>query len=166
MSDPTEPFDLYALDEYRVIGHSTRGQCHGDPSLVHAVARIHVRDRKGRLLLQLRSASKDIQPGKWDTSVGGHLLPGEDAEVGAHREMIEELGVAPIQLIFLHRFLMQSPQETEWVSTYSTIHEGPFSPDPNEIDELRFWTPDEIAAALGTGCLTPAFEDEFSRLFI
>ena len=61
---------------------------------------------------------------------------------------------------------MQSPQETEWVSTYSTIHEGPFSPDPNEIDELRFWTPDEIAATLGTGCLTPAFEDEFSRLFI
>ena len=166
MSDPSEPFDLYSRDEFRVIGRSTRGQCHGNPALVHAVARIHVHDRHGRLLLQLRSASKDIQPGKWDTSVGGHLLPGEEAEVGARREMIEELGVAPHTLTFLHRFLMQSPQETEWVTTYSTIHEGPFSPDPIEIDELRFWTPVEVTAALGTGLLTSAFEDEFSRLFI
>ena len=166
MSDPSEPFDLYARDDYRVIGRATRGQCHGNPALVHAVARIHVRDRQGRLLLQLRSASKDIQPGKWDTSVGGHLLPGEDAETGARREMAEELGVIPGQLVLLHRFLFQSPQETEWVTTYSTLHEGPFSPDRGEIDELRFWTPDEVAAALGTGCLTPAFEDEFSRLFV
>ncbi len=166
MSDPAEPFDLYALDEYRVIGHSTRGQCHGNPSLVHAVAHVLVSDRQGRILLQLRSASKDIQPGKWDTSVGGHLLPGEEPETGARREMIEELGVIPAELIFIHRFLMQSPQETEWVSTFSTIHEGPFSPDSTEIDELRFWAPDEIVPALGTGRLTPAFEDEFSRLFI
>ena len=166
MSDPSEPFDLYARDEYRVIGHSTRGRCHGNPALVHAVARIHVRDRQGRLLLQLRSRSKDIQPGKWDTSVGGHLLPGEEAEVGARREMLEELGVAPGQLFFRHRFLMTSPQESEWVTTYSTTHEGPFSPAPNEIDELRFWSLAEISAALGTRLLTPAFEDEFSRLFI
>lgn len=164
MSDPGEIFELYDANEYRVVGRATRGECHGDPALVHAVARVHVRDAQGRLLLQLRSASKDIQPGKWDTSVGGHLLPGEEAEAAARREMREELGVAAGELVLLHRFRMRTPVESEWVTTYSAIHPGPFFPDPGEIDELRFWTRAEIQAALGTGILTPAFEDEFARL--
>jgi isopentenyldiphosphate isomerase len=164
MSDPTEPFELYAADEYRVVGRATRGECHGNPALIHAVARVHVWDRQDRLLLQLRSASKDIQPAKWDTAVGGHLLPGEKPEAAACREMIEELGVAPDRLDFLHRFLWRSPVETEWVTTYSTTHAGPFKPDPAEIADLRFWTRAEIAGALGTGQLTTAFEDEFARL--
>jgi isopentenyldiphosphate isomerase len=164
MSDPFELFDLYAADEYRVIGRASRGECHGNPSLIHAVARVHVRNRAGRLLLQLRSASKDIQPDKWDTAVGGHLLPGEEAEAAARREMFEELGVAPDQLVFLHRFLWRTPAESEWVTTFSTVHDGPFKPDPGEIADLRFWSREEIAAALGTGQLSPAFEDEFARL--
>ena len=164
MSDPTEIFELYAADEYRVIGRATRGECHGHPELIHAVARVHVRDAAGRLLLQLRSASKDVEPGLWDTSVGGHLLPGEEPEAAARREMREELGVAAGELAFLHRFLMRTPIETEWVTTFATVHPGPFRPDPGEVDEVRFWTRMEIEAALGTGILTPAFEDEFARL--
>ena len=164
MSDPAEIFELYDAREYRVIGRATRGECHGHPELIHAVARIHVWDAQGRLLLQRRSASKDIAPGLWDTSVGGHLLPGEEAEAAARREMREELGVAPDRLEFLHRFLWRTPVESEWVTTYRTVHDGPFRPEPGEIAELRFWTRTEIQAALGTSQLTPAFEDEFQRL--
>ena len=164
MSDPAEPFDVFAPDAYRVVGRATRGECHGNPALVHAVARVHVRDRQGRLLLQLRSAAKDIEPGRWDTSVAGHLLPGEAAEAAARREMAEELGVPAGNLEFLHRFLWRTPVETEWVTSYATVHEGPFRPDPGEIDAVRFWTPAEIVAALGTGRLSTSFEDEYSRL--
>ncbi len=164
MSDPNEIFELYDAQEYRVVGRATRGECHGHPELVHAVARVHVRDAQGRLLLQRRSAAKDIAPGLWDPSVGGHLLPGEEAEAAARREMREELGVEAGKLVFLHRFLMLSPVETEWVTSFAAVHEGPFRPDPGEIDEVRFWTRAEIDAALGTGVLTTAFEDEFARL--
>ncbi len=163
MSNPAELFDLYAADEYRVVGRAPRGACHGNPDLVHAVARVQVFDRQGRILLQLRSATKDIQPGKWDTAVGGHLRPGEEAAAAAQREMREELGVAPDQLEFLHRFLWRTPVESEWVTTYRTLHEGPFRPEPGEIAELRFWTRAEIESALGTGQFTPAFEDEYRR---
>ena len=165
MSDPHELFDLYSPDEFRVIGQATRGECHGHPHQVHAVARVHVGNRQGLLLLQHRSSSKDIQPGKWDPSVGGHLQPGEDPETAARREIFEELGVRPDTLHFCHRFLWKSPVETEWVTTFSTLHDGPFSPDPSEIFDLRFWSPTEITQALGSGRLTPAFEDEFSRIF-
>ena len=164
MSDPGEVFDLYAPDAFRVVGRATRGECHGNPALVHAVARVQVFDRQDPLLLQLRSAAKDIQPGRWDTAVGGHLLPGEAPEAAARREMQEELGVAPARLVFLHRFLWRTAVETEWVSTYAAVHDGPFRPDPAEVDDLRFWSPGDIRAALGTGVLTSAFEDEFARL--
>lgn len=164
MDQPAEWFDLYAADEYRVVGRALRNQCHGNPALVHAVARVQVFDRQGRILLQLRSATKDIQPGKWDTAVGGHLLPGEAAEAAARREMGEELGVAPAKLEFLHRFLWRTPLESEWVTTFATVHEGPFRPNPAEVADLRLWTRREITDALGSGQLTPACEDEFRRL--
>ena len=74
------------------------------------------------------------------------------------------LGVAAGVLVFLHRFLMRSAVETEWVTSFAAVHGGPFRPDPGEIDEVRFWTRAEIEAALGSGQLTSAFEDEFARL--
>lgn len=164
MSDPDEIFDLYDAGEYRVVGKSTRGACHGNPTLVHAVARVHVFDRRGNLLLQLRSPRKDVQPGRWDTAVGGHLLPGENAAAAARREMREELGVFPNHLAFLHRFLWRTPVESEWVSTYSTTHDGPFFPDPSEVADVRFWSRRLIAETIGSGIFTPAFEDEFAKL--
>ena len=73
-----------------VIGRAPRRRCHGDPSLIHRTAHVAVTPPGGgALLLQLRARTKDIQPGKWDTAVGGHLRPGEDYEAAARREMNE-----------------------------------------------------------------------------
>jgi len=76
-----------------VVGCAPRRLCHDDPSLIHRCSHVVVYHPDGRILLQKRSSSKDIQPGKWDTAVGGHLQPGEDFESAALREMTEELGI-------------------------------------------------------------------------
>ena len=152
-------------EEGRVLGRVTRRQAHGDPSLLHPVVHCLILDAAGRLLLQLRSRNKDIQPGRWDTSVGGHVSEGETPEQAVLREIREELGVAadPGQLRFLYRYLMRSEVESELVTTYLWRSEGPFVAQPEEIDALRFWSFEEIRAALGGGALTPNFEDEFRR---
>jgi isopentenyldiphosphate isomerase len=85
-----------------VIGTAKRSDLHGNPSLIHRVIHILVFDKKGRLLLQKRSLQKDIAPGKWDTSVGGHVNPGEDILSAANREMEEELGVEKCALEYLY----------------------------------------------------------------
>ncbi|NLC71740.1 MAG: NUDIX domain-containing protein [Desulfuromonadaceae bacterium] len=151
-------------EQDRVIGRATRRQCHGDPSLIHRVAHVLVFNRQGNLLLQKRSRGKDIQPGRWDTSVGGHLAPGEDYLRAALRETWEELGIEEPILTFLYHFRIRNDVEAENVGTFMTCHEGPFSFDAEEIEEVRFWTAGEIAATIGKGIFTPNFEEEW-RLF-
>ena len=60
-----------------VIGSASRKECHSGTKKLHPVVHLHVFDSEGRLFLQKRAENKDIQPGKWDTSVGGHIDYGE-----------------------------------------------------------------------------------------
>ena len=159
-----ELFEIYDEGGNRV-GLAPRAACHGNPALIHRTAHVVVFDRRGRLLLQKRSPHKDIQPGKWDTAVGGHLAPGEDYRAAAEREMREELGVGPVEpLRFLFTTKIRNAVESEEVGVFATGHDGPFQPDPQEISELRFWTPAEVLAAVGTGQFTPNLEAEVGLL--
>lgn len=160
MVEPIEIFDIVDAEEH-VIGQAPRAHCHGNPSLIHRVAHVLVFDEEGRLLLQKRSATKDVQPGKWDTSVGGHLDPGEDYLSAAVREMREELGISETPLTFLYRYPLRNDFESENVATYLASHEGPFTPCLCEIDEVRFWTAADIDAELGSGLFTNNFEEEW-----
>ena len=147
----------------KIIGTAPRSEIHGNPSLVHKVVHVLVFNTEGALLLQKRSMNKDVAPGKWDTSVGGHVSPGEDLLIGAQREMEEELGVVPDNLKFLYSYIHSNPYETELVSTYSCIDNGPFSFNTEEIDEVRCWSIEEIKDATGKGILSDNFESEILK---
>ncbi len=155
-----ELFEL--VDEQgRKVGLATRRQCHGNPKLIHQSVHVHVFDPAGRLFLQKRSAAKDVQPGKWDTAVGGHMQPGETPEQAARREMEEELGIRPDRLDPLYEYFWHSPIETELVRVYRTISAGPFRLNADEIESGRFWELSEIEPALEAEILTPNFAFEF-----
>jgi len=161
MIGKTEYFDIVDEND-RVIGQAPRSSCHGDPSLVHRVAHVLLFNSRGDLLLQKRSVCKDIQPGKWDTSVGGHLDPGETYLEAAIREMREELGVSGVPLTLLYHSKIRNEIESENVATYLTIYDGKVIFAPSEIDEIRFWSPQEIESLLGKGLFTPNFEEEWA----
>lgn len=148
----------------QVIGSAARGECHSDPALLHPVVHCLIRNRQGRWLLQLRSIQKDIQPGKWDTSVGGHIQHGESVEEALEREVGEEIGlhIRAADCRFLHSYTHSNQRESELVYTYTCVSEGPFTPQASEVDELRFWTVEEIQARLGEGIFTPNFAEEFA----
>lgn len=152
-------------EEGRVIGKATRREVHSNPALMHPVVHCLVTNRAGEVLLQRRSASKDIQPGKWDTSVGGHVSYGEATETALLRELQEEIGAQAErgEMRFLHRYVWRSAVETELVHTYAWVSEGPFLRQESEVDELRFWSMAEVEASLGAGIFTPNFEVEFGK---
>lgn len=149
--------------EGATIGLGHRSEIHGNPSLLHKVVHVLVFDDAGELLLQKRSMNKDVAPGKWDTSVGGHVAPGEDLLTAAKREMEEELGVLPDNLQPIYSFVYKNDYESELVFTHKCIHNGPFSFNKEEIDAVAFWSMSDIQKALGTGVLSDNFESEFRK---
>lgn len=149
-------------EEDIVLGPVPRSLCHTDNRVIHRSVHVLVVSPDGRILLQKRSLRKDTQPGKWDTSVGGHVGFGQSYEEAARREAEEELGLRLEALDFLYPSRIRNSVESENIHTFLHISSGPFRHDPVEIDEIRFWTREEIGQALGTGIFTPNFEEEFA----
>lgn len=147
-----------------VIGKATRKECHSGSKLLHPVIHLHVFNDAGDLFLQKRSESKDIQPGKWDTAVGGHVDWGETVEDALRREAMEELGIIGFtpQLVTCYEF--ESEIERELVHIYKTTYNGDILTNKDEIEEGRFWTLAEVKAGMGKGIFTPNFEGELDRV--
>ena len=153
-------------EEGAVIGQATRGECHSGSHLLHPVVHLHVFNAKGEVYLQKRPEWKDIQPGKWDTAVGGHIDYGETPEDALHREVGEELGITAFTPEFVGKYVFESKRESELVYVNRTIYDGPIQPSAEELDGGRFWSMSEISETIGQGVLTPNFESEFQRFFL
>ena len=159
MTDQDEFLDV-VTEKGEIIKTLPRNEIHGNPSLIHKVVHVLVFNREGALLLQKRSVHKDVAPGKWDTSVGGHVNAGEALDEAVRREMEEELGITACKPKFLYTYIHSNSYETELVYTYSCVHDGEIRFDKNEIDEIRAWDTDEIKENIGRGILSDNFEHE------
>lgn len=147
----------------RVIGRATRGECHGGSMLLHPVVHLHVFNSRGELYLQRRPAWKDIQPGRWDTAVGGHVAWGERIDEALRREAREELALETFDAEMVAVYDFRSEREYELVHVFRTCCDGEICPS-DELDGGRFWTADELRASVGKGVLTPNFEGEMELI--
>lgn len=163
MHDNSEEIFPIVDQEGNTIGKATRGECHGGSKLLHPVVHLHVYDPDGRLYLQKRPDWKDIQPGKWDTAVGGHVDYGEDVASALRREAREELGITGFEPEHLVTYVFESDRERELVNVFRTVFHGAVVPS-DELAGGRFWAPDEIESSLGKGIFTPNFEQEYIRI--
>ncbi|MFC1511960.1 NUDIX domain-containing protein [Candidatus Latescibacterota bacterium] len=150
------------LDESgTVIGCASRDECHSGTFLLHGVVHLLAFNDSGELLLQKRSTTKDIQPGKWDTSVGGHINEGETVAEALAREMAEELGITGVSCQKLYTYIHESDIEREFVTTFRCVWNEPVVFPHEEIDEVGWFSFERIASLVGTGELTPNFEQEW-----
>lgn len=163
MRDNQEEMFPIVDEDGNITGAATRGECHGGSKLLHPVVHLHVFNSRGELYLQRRPAWKDIQPGKWDTAVGGHVDLGECVADALKREVSEELGIVDFQPELLTQYVFESERERELVFVHKTIYDGEITPSA-ELDGGRFWIIDEIRENLGKGIFTPNFENEIKRV--
>jgi isopentenyldiphosphate isomerase len=108
--------------------------------------------------------TKHIQPGKWDTAVGGHVTSGENIESALKREAEEELGLNNFKALAMARYLWETDIESELVYMFVSRTDQSLRLNRQEIDEGKFWKIKKIKATLGKNILTPNFEFEFAIL--
>ena len=163
MKDNLEEMFPVVDEEGNIGGAASRGECHNGSRLLHPVVHLHLFNSKGELYLQRRPLWKDIQPGKWDTAVGGPVDLGESVEMALRREVREELGVIDFTPETVTHYVFDSARERELVFVHRTVYDGPVTPS-EELDGGRFWSLDEIRENLGKGLFTPNFEGEIQRI--
>ncbi len=153
-------------EDGNITGAATRGECHnGRSMLLHPVVHLHVFNSRGELYMQKRPLWKDVQPGKWDTAVGGHVDLGESVEQALLREAAEELGLSGFRAERLAPYVFRSERERELVYPHRCTWDGSLAPS-RETDGGRFWRREEILASMGKDVFTPNFEGEYKRLFL
>ncbi|MBU0764549.1 MAG: NUDIX domain-containing protein [Bacteroidetes bacterium] len=156
---------LPVLDaEGSVIGKATRQACHNGKKLLHPVVHVHILNKSRQLYLQKRPAFKQVQPGKWDTAVGGHVAFNETADAAVFRECNEELGIKEIMPKLLMTYRWDTDLESEMIYMYITVYNEPIVANSEEVETGRFWSFKEIGDNLGKNMFTPNFEKEFRIL--
>lgn len=113
-------------------------------------AAILVFNSDGKLALQKRSANDDSYPSHWDFSAAGGIELGEDHNHAALRELKEELGIES-NLQYMGEFVYQNNVKKDTLYIYKTLYDGVFMPDPVEVDEVEFFTKEEIQDMLNRG---------------
>lgn len=131
-------------DHDEVIDQQPRSEVHAR-GLLHRATHVLVFNARGEVFLQKRSLKKDRQPGVWDSSASGHVDAGEAYDACAVRELREEIGLQlgqPPERLFKLEASEETDQEFTWV--YRCEAEGPFTLQPEEIDEGRWITPAQL----------------------
>jgi isopentenyldiphosphate isomerase len=166
MQAPEEMFPVVDEDGNE-ISLAPRSVCHnGKSMLLHPVVHLHLLNTQGELFLQKRAMTKDLLPGRWDTSVGGHMSTGETVEAALRREAEEELRLKDITFHLNKKYIWKSSRERELVYSFTGKSDDIPVINPEEIDDGKFWKMEEIKENLGNNIFTPNFEFEFSMLYI
>ena len=142
---------VLVTEEDRAIGRMEKENAHREGKLHRAIS-VCLFDGNGRWLLQRRSLMKYHSPGRWSNACCGHPRWGEEPILAASRRLFEELGaVCPLVpcLSFVYRLDVGGGMvEHEFDHVFTGTFEGPIIPNPDEVEEVSWWTAEEIKKSL------------------
>ncbi len=149
-------------DENRPVAELPRHRVRSE-NLPHRATYIFVFDRRGRVLVQRRTAIKDVYPSHYDLAAGGVVAAGESYEECAEREAAEELGIRGTALEPKFDIYYEDDRNRCFGRVFTCAHDGPFTLQPEEVESVSFPAVDEIAAG-GIVPVTPDTLLAFNRL--
>ncbi|MEV6104815.1 isopentenyl-diphosphate Delta-isomerase [Streptomyces sp. NPDC051940] len=145
------PIMLELVDEDgRTIGTAEKLSAHQPPGHLHRAFSVFLFDADGRLLLQQRALGKYHSPGVWSNTCCGHPYPGEAPFTAAARRVYEELGVSPSLLREAGTVTYNHPDPASGLveQEYNHLFAGTVTrlpqPDPEEVAQILFVTPEEL----------------------
>jgi isopentenyl-diphosphate Delta-isomerase len=133
------------------IGTMNKMEAH-EKGLLHRAFSVFIFNSKGEMLLQQRAVSKYHSGGLWTNACCSHPRPGETTIAAAERRLAEELGfTTPLKKIFEFTYktdFNNGLTEFEFDHVFTGVADGPFFPDPNEVQAYCFKSLEAIKEAL------------------
>ena len=160
-----EIFDLYDAGR-RATGETMERYTPTPAGRFRLVVHILIFNSKGQLLIQQRKRTKSHWGGMWDVSVGGAVTAGEDSQLGAHRELLEELGLDV-------DFSGIAPAvTTTFTGGFDDMYVLNMEPDlaslklqETEVEAVRWADQAEVLALIDSGDFIPYQKDLMAYLF-
>jgi isopentenyldiphosphate isomerase len=138
----------------RVIGSGAKPDVHKARQW-HRQSYVIITGENEKVLLQQRSPRRQFDPGRWTTSVSGHVTGSDSYLVSARREVHEEIGVESPELIYLGKVLAYSETEGEICGGPSAVFVGflqvgvgSLSRQEAEVEDVDWFSIDDLEAAL------------------
>ena len=138
----------------------------------YRIVRVSIEDERGNILLQKRLETKKSFPGCWDTSAGGNIAYGESYEEAALRELREEAGIEGANLVEVAYFYSEAADPdnrklNRFTKVYRMLAPQDIEaiPQPEEVAEFVWATPDELADIVAEGKVTDGLKQVYERYY-
>lgn len=116
--------------------------------IIVRVARVFLRNREGKLLIQKRSDDFDSLPGRWDQSAAGHVDEGEEYLEAALRELNEEMGITGVEIEEVAKYYTEENDEAivkkRFNMLYVGYYDGEVRIDNDEVSDYKWVEADEL----------------------
>ena len=133
-------------EDDKALGPITEEECLN--GTLHRSVTVVVFNDKNQIAIQKRAMSRKLYPGMYTLSATGHVdwtdNGPEDNETAAKREFDEELGKPAPKLEYKFTTHLNAPGHNIMSAVFTTTDNGPFNPDPKELESLTFLSTKEI----------------------
>ena len=124
--------------------------------LLHRCTYIFVFNSQNEIFVQQRTLTKDIYPGFLDLAAGGVIVAGESYDLGAQRELAEELGISGVPLSHHGVIYFEDNLSRVFGAIYSCIWDGPMEFQVEEVAGGKFYSLKEVLRMAAEGArITP-----------
>jgi len=161
---------IVVCENNKVLGYRSKADCHAGEGILHRAFSVFIFDDKGRLLLQQRSASKDLWPMFWSNSCCSHPRKGEVEIDAAGRRLREELNIsATLHSLFTfqyHSRFEDRGSEREMCEVFLGHSADIVQVNENEIAAWKWMDVSEFEEDLirNPGCYTPWLKIEWQAM--
>ena len=133
----------------REVGLAPKLAAHAD-GVLHRAFSVFVLNARGEVMLQRRALGKYHSGGLWTNSCCGHPRAGEPVAAAARRRLREEMGfdcaLTHVRGFVYHAEVGGGLLEHEYDHVFIGRHDADPAPDPAEVCEWRWQSPDAALA--------------------
>jgi len=132
----------------RPIGKASAQEA-DEQGLIRRLVRLMLENKSGQILLQKRSETEKVYPGRWDNSVAGHVDFGESNEQALFRETLEELGVKDFKPEKIGSYYNEVPRGKHKIKKFNHLYKADYNDTPTnygreEVDGVEWFDIDDV----------------------